>query len=208
MRLASTPLRAPVGEQLKGYLPHAKFIFPNAPSIPVTLNGGMRMPSWYDIKDLNKVDQEQDEEGMLNSRQQIMQIVREEIEQNGIPANRIVIGGFSQGCVMGLMTSLTSEYKFAGIVSLSGYMPLHKKIMNMVSDANRKTPILWGHGDADPVVSLDFGVQSVDLLKKNKFNVTFNTYRGLGHSSSPQEIRDVLEFLLQTIPPVDESSSA
>ncbi|OAQ34171.1 Phospholipase/carboxylesterase [Linnemannia elongata AG-77] len=191
---------APVGEELGRHLPHVKFIFPNAPDMPVTLNYGMAMPSWYDIKALSTIDTDQDEAGMLKSRQQVMQIIREEVEQNNIPANRIVIGGFSQGCVMGLLTGLTAEYKFAGIVSLSGYMPLHKKIMNMASDANRKTPIFWGHGDADQVVRYDYGVHSVELLKKNKFDVRFTTYRNLGHGSSPQEIRDLLNFLKEVIP--------
>ncbi|KAI8598516.1 Phospholipase/carboxylesterase/thioesterase [Dissophora ornata] len=199
---------APVGEQLGEVLPHVKFIFPNAPSMPVTLNYGMKMPSWYDIKELSSINQEQDEDGMLKSRQQLMQIVREEVEENGIPANRIVVGGFSQGCVMGLLTGLTSEYKFAGIVSFSGYMPLHNKIMNMATDANRKTPILWGHGDADQVVNYDYGVQSVELLKKNKFNVKFNTYRNMGHGSCPQEIRDLLAFLKETIPPTADAATA
>jgi len=129
-----------------------------------------------------------------------MQIVRDEVEQSNIPANRIVIGGFSQGCVMGLLTALTSEYKFAGIVSLSGYMPLHTKIMNMVSDANRKTPIFWGHGDADQVVCYAYGEQSVELLKKNKFDVRFNTYRDMDHGTCQQEIQDLLRFLLESIP--------
>lgn len=80
-----------------------------------------------------------------------MDIVNEEIEQNKIPANRIVVGGFSQGCVLGLLTALTSEYKFAGVVGLSGYMPLYEKIMTMATGVNRETPIFWGHGDIDPV---------------------------------------------------------
>ncbi|KAF9995541.1 hypothetical protein BGZ80_009026 [Entomortierella chlamydospora] len=195
---------APVGQELGRYLPHVKFIFPNAPDMPVTLNYGMQMPSWYDIKSLGNIDQEQDEAGMLKSRQQLMQIVREEIDEHGIPANRIVIGGFSQGCVMGLLTGLTSEYKFAGIVSLSGYMPLHNKIMSMASDSNRKTPIFWGHGDVDQVVRYQFGERSVEMLKQNKYNVKFNTYRNMGHSSCPQEIRDLLGFLKETIPPISQ----
>ncbi|KAF8979071.1 hypothetical protein BGZ46_005838 [Entomortierella lignicola] len=194
---------APVGEELGRYLPHVKFIFPNAPIMPVTLNYGMQMPSWYDIKSLSSIDLEQDEAGMLKSSQQVMQIVREEVEEHNIPANRIVIGGFSQGCVVGLMTGLTSEFKFAGIVSLSGYLPLHSKILNMVADANRKTPIFWGHGDADQVVRYEYGQRSVELLKQSKYNVDFRTYRNLGHGSSPQEIRDLLAFLKETIPPTD-----
>lgn len=129
-----------------------------------------------------------------------MQIVREEVEVNNIPANRIAIGGFSQGCVMGLLTGLTSEYKFAGIISLSGYMPLHKTIMNMVSDSNRKTPIFWGHGDADQVVMYKFGQKSVQLLQENKYNVRFNTYPRMAHSTCPQEIRDLLAFLKEILP--------
>lgn len=129
-----------------------------------------------------------------------MQIIREEVEENGVPANRIVVGGFSQGCVMGLLTGLTAEYKFAGLVCLSGYMPLHNKIMSMASDANRKTPIFWGHGDADQVVSYAYGKQSVELLQANKFNVKFNTYRYMGHSSSNDEIRDLLVFLKENLP--------
>lgn len=81
-----------------------------------------------------------------------MEIIREEIEVHGVPANRIVLGGFSQGCVLALLTGLTAEYQFAGLVALSGYMPMHAKIMNMVSDASKKTPIFWGHGDADQVI--------------------------------------------------------
>ncbi|KAF9195286.1 hypothetical protein BGZ51_002801 [Haplosporangium sp. Z 767] len=196
---------APVGEELGQYLPHVKFIFPNAPQTPVTLNYGMKMPSWYDIKSLANVDADQDEEGMLKSRQQVMQIIREEVEVNGIPANRIVVGGFSQGCAMSLLTCLTAEYRFAGIIALSGYMPLHGKVMNMASEASRKIPILWGHGDADQIVRYDYGVQSVELLKKNKYNVKFNTYRNMGHSSCPQEIRDVLQFLGETLPPVENA---
>lgn len=80
-----------------------------------------------------------------------MELVREEVDKNNIPANRIVLGGFSQGCVLSLLTALTSEYRFAGVTALSGYLPLHTKIMTMVSDANRKTPIFWGHGDSDQV---------------------------------------------------------
>ncbi|KAF9938229.1 hypothetical protein BGZ75_008370 [Mortierella antarctica] len=193
---------------LQRNLPHVEFVFPNAPSQPVTLNNGMKMPSWYDIKSLSSLGHDQDEKGMLESRQQLMQIVREQVEVKGIPANRIVIGGFSQGCVMGLLTSLTAEYKFAGIVSLSGYMPLHHKIMAMVSDANRKTPIFWGHGDADQVVRYDYGLESVELLKKNKFDVRFNTYRNLGHGSSYQEVEDLRAFLREAIPPVEEPVSA
>ncbi|KAG0216520.1 hypothetical protein BGX28_000034 [Mortierella sp. GBA30] len=194
---------APVGEQLGTHLSHVKFIFPNAPAIPIAVNGGMLTPAWYNILSMSTINREQDEQGLLRSRQQgrfFIQIVREEVEKNSIPANRIVIGGFSQGCVLGLLTALTSEFKFGGIVSLSGYMPLHTKIMNMAADANRKTPIFWGHGDADQVVKYEYGQQSVELLQKHKYNVKLHTYSRMGHSACPEELKDLLRFLKEMIP--------
>ncbi|KAI1319429.1 hypothetical protein EDD11_004006 [Mortierella claussenii] len=191
---------SPVGEQLSAQLPHVKFIFPNAPALPITVNGGMLTPAWYDILSISSINHQQDEQGLIRSRQQIMQLARDEIEQNDIPANRIVIGGFSQGCVLSLLIALTSEYRFAGIVSLSGYLPLHTKIMTMAADANRKTPIFWGHGDMDQMVKYEFGEQSVELLRKHKYNVDFHTYSGMGHSACLEEIRDLLKFLKTTIP--------
>ncbi|KAF9286815.1 hypothetical protein BGZ88_008881 [Linnemannia elongata] len=191
---------APVGEQLSDYVPHVKFIFPNAPALPITANGGMRSPAWYDIKSLSTIQHEQDEQGLLRSRQQVMELVREEVDKNKIPANRIVLGGFSQGCVLSLLVALTSEYKFAGVTALSGYVPLHTKIMTMVSDANRKTPIFWGHGDADQVVKYKYGEQSVEFLKENKYSVRFRTYPRMGHSACPQELGDLLTFFNEVIP--------
>ncbi|KAF9186885.1 hypothetical protein BGZ50_002229 [Haplosporangium sp. Z 11] len=185
---------------LGSYLPHVKFIFPHAPAIPVTVNGGMLTPAWYDILSMSTINRQQDENGMLQSRQKVMQIIRDEVEQNKIPANRIVIGGFSQGCVLGLLTAMTSEYKFGGIVALSGYMPLHDKIMTIAADANRKTPIFWGHGDADTVVKYEYGKLSVKLLQEHKYNVKLHTYPQMGHSACYQELRDLLEFFKETLP--------
>ncbi|KAI7818692.1 Phospholipase/carboxylesterase [Gamsiella multidivaricata] len=188
------------GWQLGAYLPHVKFIFPNAPALPITINGGMLTPAWYDIISISSISHQQDEKGLIHSRQQVMRLVREQVEVAGIPANRIVIGGFSQGCVLGLLTALTSEYKFAGIVSLSGYLPLHTKIASMVADANRKTPIFWGHGTVDQMVRYEFGEQSVEFLKKHKYSVDFHTYPNMGHSACDEELGDLLTFLKKTIP--------
>ncbi|KAF9132866.1 hypothetical protein BGW39_011159 [Mortierella sp. 14UC] len=191
---------APVGEQLGKYAPHVKFIFPNAPALPITANGGMLTPAWYDIKSLSAIERTEDEEGLLRSRQQVMELIREEVDRNNIPADRIVLGGFSQGCVLSLFTALTSEYRFAGVTALSGYLPLHTKIMAMVSDANRKTPIFWGHGDSDQVVKYKYGEQSVGFLKENKYSIRFHTYPRMGHSACPQELRDLLSFFQEVIP--------
>jgi len=136
-----------------------------------------------------------------------MEFIQKEIEQSQIPADRIVIGGISQGCVMGLLTGLTSEHKFAGIVSLSGRMPLHNKIMNMATDSNKKTPIFWGHGDVDQIVLCEFGKKAVDLLQGHNYDVRFNTYPGMGHGTCPQEITDLLAFIRE-VHPEGESTTA
>ncbi|KAG0264837.1 hypothetical protein BG011_005960 [Mortierella polycephala] len=189
-----------MGEQLGSSLPHVKFIFPNAPAIPITVNGGMLTPAWYNILSMSTINRQQDENGMLQSRQQVMQIIRKEVEQNKIPTNRIVIGGFSQGCVLGLLTALTSEHRFGGIVALSGYMPLYDTIMTIAADANRKTPVFWGHGDADAVVKYEYGKQSVELLQEHQYNVKLHTYPRMGHNACPQEFRDLLKFFKETLP--------
>ncbi|KAF9583182.1 hypothetical protein BGW38_010078 [Lunasporangiospora selenospora] len=191
---------APVGEQLGALLPHVKFIFPNAHALPITFSGGMLTPAWFDFRAISPSELEPDESGMFRARQQVMDIIHNEIEEHGIPSTRIIIGGFSQGCVLALLVGLTAEDRMAGIVALSGYIPLHEKIMTIVKDANRDTPIFWGHGDADPVVPYKYGELSVELLKKNNYNVKFYTYARMGHSASMQELRDLLEFLKGTVP--------
>ncbi|KAF9952065.1 hypothetical protein BGZ70_000747 [Mortierella alpina] len=186
--------------QLGLHLPHVKFVFPNAPAIPIAVNGGMLTPAWYNILSMSTINREQDEQGLLRSQQQVMQIIREEVEKSKIPSNRIVIGGFSQGCVLGLLTALTSELKFAGVVSLSGYMPLHTKIMSMATDANKKTPMFFGHGDADQVVRYEYGQQTAEFLEKHGYNVNLRTYPRMGHNVCPEELGDLLGFLMETIP--------
>ncbi|KAG0050958.1 hypothetical protein BGZ83_004251 [Gryganskiella cystojenkinii] len=191
---------ASVGEQFAPYVPHVKFIFPNAPPLPISINGGMLIPAWYDIDVSSIAEKKQDEAGLLLSRQKVMQIVKEEIEQNKIPTNRILIGGFSQGCVLGLLTALTADHKFAGIVGLSGYLPLHDKIMDMSSYANKNTPIFWGHGTLDKTVKYDYGEQTVEFLQKNEYKVQFHSYPHMSHSVNNQELSDLLAFIKEVLP--------
>ncbi|KAL0078122.1 Phospholipase/carboxylesterase/thioesterase [Phycomyces blakesleeanus] len=191
-----------LAEQLSGLFPYVKWILPNAPSIPVTLNGGMSMPAWFDIKELGRKNAtSEDRDGMLQSVTTINKILRDEVDK-GIPANRIVLGGFSQGSVMSLLAGLTSEYKLAAIIGCSGWLPMPDRIQNMASDANKKTPILMCHGDADPVVNYTFGKESAERLQQLKYDVEFKTYHNLGHSAAPQELLDISSFLKKNIPSV------
>ncbi|RKP27603.1 Phospholipase/carboxylesterase/thioesterase [Syncephalis pseudoplumigaleata] len=190
---------APVTENLAQYMPHVKFVLPNAPARPVTLNFGMSMPAWYDIHSLADMDQEEDDKGVLESLEKITKMIRDEMH-HGIPSNRIVVGGFSQGSALALLTGMTFDYKLAGIIGLSGYLPLRTKISTMMSEANRKTRIFMGHGDSDEVVQYKFATLSAQTLEKAGYPVTFKAYRGMGHSSSPDELRDMLTFLNEIIP--------
>ncbi|ORX90284.1 Phospholipase/carboxylesterase [Basidiobolus meristosporus CBS 931.73] len=189
---------APATAAIAPLLPHVKFVLPNAPAQPVTLNFGMAMPSWYDIYSLDSINREEDEKGLLESSRIINTLIQKEID-NGIPANRIVLAGFSQGSAMSLLTGLTTEYKVAGIIGLSGYLPIRNKIFSMVSD--NKPPIFMGHGTSDPVVQFQFGQGSSELLEAKGYNVEFHAYPGMAHSCCDEELSDMAKFLEKVIPP-------
>lgn len=174
-----------------------KFVFPNAPNKPVTLNGGMEMPSWYDIKSLDRLnDSDQDKVGMLESVDVVKKLVSTEIA-SGIDARKIVIGGFSQGCAVALATSVLLDKRIAGVVGLSGYLPIAQTLEGLRADTNRNTPYFLGHGTADNVVAFQYGKRSADLLKSTfgVSNLLWNEYPGLSHGVDPQELDDVLSFL-------------
>ncbi|KAJ3030310.1 UNVERIFIED_CONTAM: hypothetical protein HDU68_009463 [Siphonaria sp. JEL0065] len=175
--------------------PHVKWVLPNAPSIPITLNGGYRMPGWYDIISLDHTKRKEDEKGMLETVEKINKLIKEEIA-SGIKSKRIVLGGFSQGSAMSLLTALKTDIKLGGIVGLSGYLPLADKAEEFATTANQWTPIFMGHGDSDEVVSHTWGKLSAEKLKETLGRqVTFKTYRGMGHASSNAEMSDLARFL-------------
>jgi predicted esterase len=139
----------------------------------------MRMPGWYDIKSLSSLDaREEDEAGIIKSRDYFHSLIDQEIE-SGIPANRIVIGGFSQGGAMSLLSGVTYKDQLGGIFGLSCYLLLQKKIKDMIPDSspNQATPIFMGHGDADAVVAHKFGKMSADELTSHGYKVDFRTYK-------------------------------
>jgi predicted esterase len=116
-----------VGKMFNRTHPHIKWIFPHAPAIKITVNGGMKMPGWYDIVSLDRIEAKQDKLGLSNSRDQINELLEHEISL-GIPSSKIVLGGFSQGAAMSLLTGLSCQWKLGGIVALSGYLPLGDEI--------------------------------------------------------------------------------
>lgn len=185
----------------QGRLKHVKFVFAEAPNLPVTLNYGMVMPAWYDIKSLGNVMGQQDEEGILASIDRVKQVVAEEVE-GGLSTNRIVVGGFSQGCAISLGASVIYDKPLGGVVGLSGYLPIHDKMVALKSEANANTPYFLGHGTADQVVKFQSGELSRDFLKGtlNRTNLQWHQYEGMVHTASPEEIEDVFKFLESVIP--------
>lgn len=167
-------------------------------SHPVTLNGGMRMPAWYDIVSLTDRGVEEDRLGMERTAAYITSLIDEQV-QAGIPASRIVLGGFSQGGMCTLFTALTTRFKLGGLVVLSGYMPLYRTDFATAPPAarNLETPLFMAHGRDDPVVRFDYGEMSAKHLSTavGMTNVTFKAYSGLAHSASDEELADVGRFL-------------
>lgn len=190
--------------RLRSKFDEVTFIFPNAPNIPITCNSGMQMPGWYDIKSLNDLaSREEDEPGIMRSVSYFHSLIDTEISK-GISSDRIVLGGFSQGGAMSLISGITCPHKLGGIFGLSCYLLLQSKLKELVpaNNPNKNTPIFMGHGDADAVVRHEWGKESADELLKAGWNVDFRTYKGLPHSAIPEEIDDLEAYLNKRIPPL------
>lgn len=173
-----------------------RYLFPNAPTIPVTINGGYVMPAWYDILAADLVKRE-DEAGLRQSRLQIEEIIANE-KARGIPANRIVVAGFSQGCAMSMMVGLRHAETLAGIVGMSGYLPLASTTAAEHSAASLKTPIFMAHGLRDGVVALPRATASRDALMAMGYSVEWHEY-AMEHSVCPQEVLDLEAFLKRVL---------
>ena len=183
----------PIAEQLDlSSVGPVRFLFPSAPSIPVTINGGYVMPAWYDILAADLVKRE-DAAGLRQSRLQIEALIADE-KARGIPANRIVVAGFSQGCAMALMVGLRHAETLAGIVGMSGYLPLAETMQAEHTAVSLKTPIFMAHGSRDPVVVMPRATASRDALQALGYTVEWHDYP-MEHSVCPQEVADLGAFL-------------
>ncbi len=171
-----------------------RWLFPNAPQRPVTINGGYVMPAWYDIR-ADRSDE--DEAGLRQSQSAIDSIIRRE-QARGIPAHRIVLGGFSQGCAMALLTGLRYPERLAGVVGMSGYLPLASSLPAERSAANADVPIFLAHGTQDDMVALPRGTASRDALEGLGYPVEWHEYP-IGHSVCAEEVRDLQQWLLRVL---------
>lgn len=172
------------------------YVFPNAPEIPITINNGYRMPAWFDIYELGNPNAKQDIEGFFKSCDILKNLVKQQIEEFKIPPEKIIIGGFSQGAAISLATLATMETKIGGCVALSGFCALRKEVESKLLSANLDTPIFQGHGTADPVINYQYGKKTSEFFKELGFkNLDFQTYPGVQHSASDEELAAVIKFI-------------
>ena len=173
-----------------------RFVFPHAPVIPVTINGGHQMRAWYDILGADLLQRE-DAAGLRSSLAQVEALIQRE-KSRGIPAGRIVLAGFSQGCALALLTGLRHAEKLCGIVGMSGYLPLAATTAAERHAANTATPIFLAHGRMDPVVPLARAVASRDALEALGYTVAWHEYP-MAHSVCMEEIGDLNRWLLAAL---------
>lgn len=175
-----------------------RYVLPHAPDRPVTINGGMVMPAWFDIVALGGKGPE-DEAGLRASMAQVRGLVERECAR-GVPASRIVLGGFSQGCAMALLTGLRHPQRLAGILALSGFLPLAATTEAERHRANLDTPIFMAHGRFDGMIALPRAAASRDALTALGHAVQWHVYP-MAHEVSLDELADMQRWLREVLAP-------
>jgi len=174
-------LRLPMG---------VRFIFPHAPNLPVTVNGGMVMPAWYDILSI-EIDRRIDTEQIMSSAAAVGELIEQEIAR-GIPSERIIIAGFSQGGAVAYQTALSYPKPLAGVIALSTYLATKDSIATHTT--NKQLPIFIGHGSMDDVVPEILGRQAENLLQDLGYGINYYTYP-IPHSVCMEEINDISSWM-------------
>ena len=174
---------------------NVRYVFPNAPRMPVTINQGWVMPAWYDIRSFGLRDQ--DETGIRASAERIDQLIAQEMER-GVPEGRIVLAGFSQGGAMALFTGLRHPVPLAGVMCLSGYLALHETLAAEASAANRGVPVFQAHGTEDPMVPVGLAHGTRDLLTSTGYRVEYHEYP-MPHTVCAEEVRDIGGWLARVL---------
>ena len=173
-----------------------RFVFPHAPTRPVTINGGHVMRAWYDILG-SQLERREDEAGLRESQALVEALITRE-KKRGVPASRIVLAGFSQGCAMTLMTGLRHGERLAGLVGLSGYLPLAAKAEAERHGANASTPIFLAHGTHDGVIPIALARASRDALAKLGHDVEWHEY-AMQHSVCLEEVQHLGQWLQERL---------
>jgi len=173
-----------------------RFIFPHAPNIPVSINGGAVMPAWYDISEMDLMKRA-DSAGITQSSATITDMINDEIAM-GIEPSKIVVAGFSQGGVIAFDAGLRFPSTLAGIMALSTYIPMCDTLPNATQSGNGDIPIFYGHGSFDTVIPIDQAESSRHFLEESGYSVEWNSYP-MEHSVSPQEIAHIKTWLTNVL---------
>jgi phospholipase/carboxylesterase len=193
----------PFADEIKlGAVGPVRWIFPRAPERAVTVNNGYRMRAWYDIYEFGAQAQgekppREDDAGLRDSFAAVHALIDREVAR-GVPAHRIVLGGFSQGCAITLGAGLRYGQRLAGLVGLSGYLPLAASTAAERKDANALTPIFLAHGQRDPVIGIDRALATRDALQAQGYGVQWHSYP-MEHSVSAEEVAELQRFLLKAL---------
>jgi phospholipase/carboxylesterase len=177
-------------------LPGIRFVFPHANTMPVTINGGYVMRSWYDIV-ATDLTRREDEAGLRASQLQVEALIARE-KARGIPASRIIVAGFSQGCAMTLQTGLRHPEKLAGMLCLSGYLPLSSVAGAERSEASLATPIFMAHGVQDPVVPFARAEESRKVVEALGYQVEWHAYP-MQHTLCLEEVQDISTWIRKVV---------
>lgn len=169
-----------------------RFIFPHAPEMPVSINNGMIMPAWYDIK-AAQIDSLQDEIGIKQSQDSVLALITREIER-GVKSENIILAGFSQGGAIALHTALRYEKSLAGIMGLSTYLPLADTVANEINNANKNTPVFLAHGIHDPIIPIQLATNTQATLNQLGYTVELKKYE-MEHSVCIEEVEDISNWI-------------
>jgi len=172
--------------------PAIRFVFPHAPVRPVTINNGMKMRAWYDIAGTD-IASRQDETGVRESVAQLDALIAREADR-GVPAERVILAGFSQGGAVVLAGGVRHARRLGGVVALSTYLPIAEKTAAERSVANAELPIFMGHGSHDQVVPQTLGTRSRDVLRGLGYSVDWHSYP-MAHQVNAEEIADLRQWL-------------
>lgn len=171
-----------------------RFVFPHAPAIAVTINGGYVMPAWYDILEA-KLERKVDTAQIMRSSQRVAQLIDREIER-GIASEKIILAGFSQGGAVAYQTALSYPNSLAGLMALSSYFASADDVV--LAEANKRIPILVQHGTQDPVVDIELSQKAMQFLQENGYSPTYQNYP-MGHEVCLEQIQDIGKWIAETL---------
>lgn len=182
-----------VPEFVRPEWPAVRFVFPHAPMAPVTINGGMRMRSWYDIVSLDDIDKRADAEGLISSATAVEALIDREAAR-GVPRSRVVLAGFSQGGAVAMTLALRNADPLAGLVVLSTYLPMSQRLLAEAPEADVLPPVFGAHGSRDPMVPYGAGELAAQQLQGRGHVVEWHSYP-MGHEACLEEIHALAAWL-------------